>query len=130
MTKSTKTLLAPRERRRLEACERRYEILRRKLSRTGYLVPGTVMESRLTCGNPKCRCRKNRRHRHGPYYYWTTKIKGRTVSQLLTPDEARLYREWIAHRRDLDDTVRAMLDVSRDVATLVLGGKDPFVPGR
>lgn len=26
--------------------------------------------------------------RHGPYLYWSTKVKGRTVNQLLKPDEA------------------------------------------
>lgn len=130
MAQSTTTSLGSRDCRRLQTCERRYESLRQKLARTGYLAVGTVTESRLTCGNPQCRCRHNRRHRHGPYYYWTTKVKGRTVSRLLTPDEARLYRQWIAHRRELDHTVRAMLDVSRDVATLILGGEDPFVPGR
>jgi hypothetical protein len=39
----------------LRACERRYDRLRRRLARVGYLAMGTVSVSRLRCGNPDCR---------------------------------------------------------------------------
>lgn len=114
----------------LRACERRYERLRRRLARVGYFAVGTVTVSRLPCGNPDCRCRRAPRFRHGPYYYWTTKVKGKTVSKLLKPDEARLYLRWIANRRRLDLTVKQMLEVSRDVAAVLLSRPDAFIPGR
>ncbi|MCI0484251.1 MAG: hypothetical protein L0Y78_06685 [candidate division NC10 bacterium] len=114
----------------LRACERRYDRLRRRLARVDYLAVGTVTVSRLPCGNPDCRCRRGARFRHGPYHYWTTKVAGKTVSKLLKPDEARLYLRWIANRRRLDRTVRAMLEVSRDVAAVLLSRSDAFIPGR
>jgi hypothetical protein len=114
----------------LRSCERRYDRLRRRLARVGYLAVGTVTASRLPCGNPDCRCRRAARFRHGPYYYWTTKVGGKTVSKLLKPDEARLYLRWIANRRRLDRTVQAMLEVSRDVAAVLLSRPDAFIPGR
>lgn len=114
----------------IRACERRYERLCRRLARVGYLAAGTVTVSRLPCGNPDCRCRRAPRFRHGPYYYWTTKVGGKTVSKLLKPDEARLYLRWIANRRRLDRTVQVMLEVSRDVAAVLLSRPDAFIPGR
>lgn len=114
--------------RQILKCQRRYDRLRLKLARTGYLALGTITQSRLTCGTPTCRCHKGPRYRHGPYSYWTTKIKGRSVSKLLRPQEAKLYLEWIAHRRALDQTVQDMLEVSRVVAALVLTVEDPFIP--
>ena len=119
-----------KDHRRLKALDRRYERLRRKLAKSGYLAHGTVSESYLACGNPRCHCHKDRRHRHGPYVYWSTKVKGRTVSRLLRPAEARLYKEWVGNRRLLDATIAQMLQVSRDVAAVILGGRESFIPGR
>lgn len=114
----------------LRACECRYDRLRRRLAGIGYLAAGTITVSRLPCGNPDCRCRRGARFRHGPYYYWTTKVEGKTVSKLLKPEEARLYLHWITNRRRLDRTVQAMLEVSRDVAAVLLSRPDAFIPGR
>jgi hypothetical protein len=113
----------------LRTCERRYDRLQRRLARVGYLAVGSVTVSRLPCGNPECRCRRAPRFRHGPYHYWTTKVRGKTVSKLLKPEEARLYLRWIANRRRLDRTVQAMLEVSRDVAAVLLSRPDAFIPG-
>lgn len=114
----------------LRDLEARYDRLRRRLARLGYLAVGTVTASRLPCGNPDCRCRRAPRFRHGPYYYWTTKVGGKTVSKLLKPDEARLYLGWIANRRRLDRTVQEMMELSRDVAAVLLSRPDAFIPGR
>jgi hypothetical protein len=114
----------------LRACERRYERLRRRLATIGYLAAGTLTVSRLRCGNPHCRCRRGTRFLHGPYTYWTTKVGGKTVSKLLKSDEATLYLRWIANRRRLDLTLQAMLEVSRDVAAVLLNRPDAFIPGR
>lgn len=59
--------------------------------------------------------------------YWTTKVKGKTVSRLLKPEEAQLYKAWVANRKTLDRTVKHMLEVSRDVAAVVLKGENPFI---
>ena len=130
MTQSRTKSLSSKDRRRLKMLERRYERLRQTLARAGYLAQGTVSVSSLTCGNPRCRCHRARPYRHGPYVYWSTKVKGRTVSRLLTPEEARLYKEWIGNRRRLDQTITQMLEVSRDVAAVILGGDSSFIPGR
>ena len=121
---------AKRNVRVLRRCERRHDRLLRRLARVGYLAVGTVTTSRLRCGNPRCRCRRAARFRHGPYYYWTTKVRGKTVSKLLKPDEARLYLRWIGNRRRLDRTVQEIMEVSRDVAAVVLDRADAFIPGR
>lgn len=130
MGKSRETPISSADRSRLGALARRYRTLRRKLAHIGYLAQGTIAESSLPCGNPSCRCRRNRRRRHGPYAYWTTKVKGRTVSRLLNPPEARLYKEWIQNRKRLYQTIQTMMEVSRDVAVVLLADPDAFIPGR
>lgn len=59
-------------------------------------------------------------------------MKGKTVSRLLTTEEALLYKEWISNRKRLNQTVKEMLEVSREVAAILLcqADKEPFIPGR
>jgi hypothetical protein len=63
---------------------------------------------------------KDPARRHGPYVYWSTKVRGRTVNRLLTPEEASLYSEWIENRRNLEQVRQELLKLSRKVAPLLL----------
>ena len=56
--------------------------------------------------------------RRGPYAYWTTNVRGETVSRRLTP--ADLYEEWIQNRRQIERTVQALKKLSENVAPLIL----------
>ena len=55
---------------------------------------GSITKRWMTCGNLRCKCRKEKRNKHGPYYWWTTKEKGKTRAILLPKEllaEARAY---------------------------------------
>jgi hypothetical protein len=105
---------------RLKAYERLYRELTSRLAQVGFIWPGTVVRQRLTCGKAGCACGRDERSRHGPYYYWTTKVKGRTVSQLLEDDQGELYIEWIQNRRAVERTLRKMRALSKKAAPVVL----------
>jgi len=57
---------------------------------------------------------------HGPYYDWTRKVKGKTVTVRLTPEQAHLMKKWIANARQLDNIVREMLQVSERITDPLL----------
>lgn len=40
------------------------------------------------CGNFNCACKRDPTRRHGPYWVWTTKVDGKTVSRWLSEHEA------------------------------------------
>ena len=105
---------------RLRDYAQAYRRLAAQLAETGYLWPGSISEQRLTCGKPSCACHQDPARRHGPYAYWSTKVKGRTVNRLLGSEEAGLYREWIENRHNLEKVQRRMLKLSRKVAPLLL----------
>ena len=42
------------------------------------LVEGSVVEVRTVCGKAGCRCRRGKRHRHGPYLHLSLFRKGKT----------------------------------------------------
>ena len=105
---------------RLRDYEHQYRELAVTLAAAGYVWKGTVVRQMLTCGKKRCACHQDERRRHGPYAYWSTKVKGRTVSRLLNPAEANLYEEWIRNRRMLEKIQRRMLALSKKVALLML----------
>jgi len=102
----------------LDRLQHAYERLRAELTRLGYVLPGSVTARCLPCGKVTCACTTDIEARHGPYFQWSRKRDGRTVSTYLTPDQAALCRQWIANNRQLERIVRRMRDLSLRVARL------------
>jgi hypothetical protein len=111
-------------RKTLERQLRGYEAQRDKLTaglnRVGFIWHGSIHRRRLTCGRAGCKCHESPDARHGPYAYWTTKVGGKTVSRLLTPEEADLYENWIENRRRIEQTIVELKKVSEKAAIIIL----------
>jgi hypothetical protein len=104
-------------------CQQRHIDLAESLARIGFLWPGTVQRQMLTCGKPQCACHRDSQARHGPYYYWTSKKKGKTVSRKLTLEEAEILADWIENRRKADATLKRMMLVSKRALGPTLAAK-------
>lgn len=98
---------------RLDGYRREHEALAARLARIGFVWPGTVQWRMMTCGRDYCPCRTDPKARHGPYAYWTTKKAQKTISKMLTPEEAAIYEEWIANRRELEKTLKQMKNLAK-----------------
>lgn len=90
------------------APEQRQAELLAELSQLGFCLPGSLSTRKLRCGNPRCRCKADPPQLHGPYTYWTRKVAGRTVAQLLSPEQAERYRPWIDNDRRLRQIVNQL----------------------
>lgn len=97
---------------RIANYERRYRELAAQLADIGLVSTGSVTRRYTRCTSPGCKCRADPPQPHGPYWQWTHKIDGKTVTRRLTPAEAKLYREWI----DNDRRMRRLIDQMRNVA--------------
>lgn len=105
---------------RLKNYQRQYRELAKSLAQIGFIWHGNLQRRMLSCKNKKCDCNAKRTPQHGPYPYWTTKINQKTVTKLLSPQEADLYEQWIQNRRTLQATIKKMTEISKKVARLVL----------
>ena len=105
---------------RLAAYARAYRELATKLVEVGFMYEGTVVRQKLTCGKRSCVCRTDPERRHGPYFYWTAKVKGRTVSRLRPQEDAKLYEEWIQNRRRFRRIHRKMLALAKKAAPVAV----------
>ena len=88
----------------LDEFERRYRDVAARIADVGYIRSGTVLQRFSKCGTPTCRCHTDPDRRHGPYWKWTAKVAGKTVTKTLTPEEAAHYQEWIANDRQLPNS--------------------------
>ena len=81
--------------------DRRRQALLDQLAKLGFCLPGTLTERRTRCSSRGCRCHADPPALHGPYYSWTRKIDGKTVTRTLSPQQARRYQPWFDDARRL-----------------------------
>jgi len=96
----------------------------------GFVSQGSVVLRHTHCGAPGCRCHADPPQLHGPYWQWTRRDSGRTVTRRLTEPQARLYQEWITNRRRLAGIVAEMERVCDQAAELLLQEADQSMRDR
>lgn len=89
-----------------------YEALKKKVLALGYVRPGSLLKRFMPCGKAGCRCMADPPELHGPYYQWTYKRLGKTITVRLNPAQAELCREWVRDHRDLRRIVSKMRRLS------------------
>jgi hypothetical protein len=92
--------------------EKQYEALKRSLAGLGYFRRGSLVRRFTFCGKPGCACQATPPSPHGPYYQWTRKVRGKTVTVRLTREEADHLASWIATGRELERIIAQMERVS------------------
>jgi hypothetical protein len=84
--------------------DRKSRALLAELAGLGPICQGTLSRRFMVCGKPSCRCVVGKGH--GPYFEWTRKVLGKTVSTRVSADAAKTLSGWIAN----DRKARALLD--------------------
>jgi hypothetical protein len=97
-----------------------------ELASLGLALPGTLIERHVRCGKPGCRCHADPPVLHGPYWQWTRKIGGKTITRLVADDQLDDYRQWLANHRRLRTLVTQL-----ETLTLAIADADrPARPAR
>ena len=112
---------------RLASYENRYRQLAAQLAEIGMISAGTLTRRYTRCTSPGCKCNADPPQPHGPYWQWTRKIDGKTLTRRLTPAEAKLYREWIANDRRLHRIIDQMRTTAAKAAEIRLTQTPPKV---
>ena len=104
----------------LAALQRRYQASRKQLLEVGLIASGSLIQRYTVCANTGCQCHHDTPQRHGPYWQYTRKLDGKTVTARLTSQQAERYREWIDNRRKLDQIITEMDQSSQQIRDLLL----------
>jgi hypothetical protein len=92
--------------------EARYEALKQAVANIAFIRRGSLVRRFMPCGKPGCRCQASPPQLHGPYFQWTRKVRGKTVTLRVNEVEAKLLRDWIKNGRQLDRLIGEMERVS------------------
>jgi hypothetical protein len=91
-----------------------------EIDRAGWFLRGSLLQVANRCGKPSCRCKGDPPRPHGPYWQWTRKVNGKTVSVRLTDEQAGLVTGWIENAKSFDHRVAELEALSAEVAARVL----------
>jgi hypothetical protein len=87
-----------------------------ELGSAGFALPGTIIERRIRCGKPGCRCGGDPPQLHGPYYQWTRKVNGKTETRLLSAAQMARYRSWFENAKRIRTLTSALEALSLEIA--------------
>src|SRR5438132_6766700 len=86
---------------------------RQELQQLDFFLKGTVLKRMMKCGQAQCACHRDPTKRHGPYFEWTYKAKGKTINVKLSPQAAPLYQAATKQHRRLKAILARMERLSR-----------------
>ena len=87
-----------------------------EIAAVGLALPGTLLHRATRCGYAGCHCHADPPELHGPYWQWTRKRAGKTVTRLVPDDQVDDYRQWIDNHRRLRELVAELEDLTLAIA--------------
>src|SRR4030065_2022436 len=89
--------------------KKRYAQLADQLSRIGRVLPGTITTRRIIGQASK---KQIDRKKYGPYYQWTRKVNGKTITVNLSEAQLDLFRKAIDNKRKFEQILSEMIQIS------------------
>ena len=93
----------------------RFQALKQEFQQMEYFCKGTLLKRMMKCGKTACACQHDPAKRHGPYFEWTYKAKGKTVNVKLTRDVMPTFRAASQQYRKLRSLLNRLETLSQVV---------------
>lgn len=87
-----------------------------EITKLGLYLPGSLVQRTSRCGNPTCACHRDPTRLHGPYWSWTRKVNGKTVTRNLNAAQLERYRPWFDNASRLRRLIAELGVLSAEVA--------------
>ncbi len=108
------------------AAERaRKRALLAQIDQVGWFRRGSLLKVGNRCGTPGCRCKADPPQLHGPYWQWTRKVGGKTVTVRLSDAQAKLLRRWLHNAKGIDHLLAELDELSNAVTSRILAASQP-----
>lgn len=75
--------------------------LKSKIESKERILNGSLAKQYKQCGKLNCRCYEDKAFWHGPYFIWTRKVKGKTVTKTLNKNQAAAVKIAIKEMKEL-----------------------------
>ncbi len=113
---------APNASQELAEATAEYKELAARIGDLGLIHHGSVVH-RHAAAPTDAEGSTEKRTGRAPFYQWSSKVNGKTVTRTLSEEEATLYREWIENDRELRRIVKDMREASERATRAILGEK-------
>ena len=104
-----------------ESFSKEYQHLKEEILDLGWARPGSLVTRFMPCGKSPCSCTAIPPRLHGPYWEWSAKQHGKSVTRRLTKEQARLCRAWKRNHRKLKGILHRMEALSLKETNRLLG---------
>ena len=79
--------------------------LKNKITAREWILQGTLLRQYKQCGKTNCRCHQDKKHWHGPYWIWTRKEKGKTITKTLNRNQAKMVKKSLEEMKKINKLV-------------------------
>lgn len=111
--------MAAHSERRLARLRARFDERAQELAQVGFRLKGSLVERFTRCSSAGCHCHQDPPKLHGPYWQWSTKIDGKTVTRRVRENQLSRYREWMENGRRVEEILHELQELSLE-ADLIL----------
>jgi hypothetical protein len=113
--------MSAQDERQLARLRARFYERAQELSELDFVIRGSILERFSRCGSPGCGCHDDPPRLHGPYWQWTAKVGGKTVTRNLSEDQVKRYREWMDNAQRVDALVSELFELSTQADEVLRG---------
>ena len=103
----------------LKVLRQRYQRLTARLGKLGFILQGTITTRRIVREDP---ANPGKEKTYGPYYQWTRKQYGKTVTINLTASQAKTYQKAIDNHRTMEKLIKEMRTLSLQICEATTEG--------
>lgn len=76
--------------------------IKHKISAKSYILNGTLTKRYKQCGKETCRCSEDSQYWHGPYWIWTRKENGKTITRTLNKTQATMVKKAVKEMKEIN----------------------------
>jgi hypothetical protein len=103
----------------LRTLRQRYAVLATRLGKLGLVLQGTITKRTIVRQDPD---NPGKEKAYGPYYQWTRKQRGKTVTVNLTASQAKTYQKAIDNHRKMEKIINEMRALSLQICEATTKG--------
>lgn len=79
--------------------------LKNQITTKDWILQGTLLKQYKQCGKNNCRCHLDKKYWHGPYWIWTRKEKGKTITKTLSENQAKIVKRSLEDMKKISKLV-------------------------
>jgi len=79
--------------------------LKQQITAKDWVLQGTLLRQYKQCGKTHCRCHQDKKHWHGPYWIWTRKEKGKTITKTLSQNQVKMVKKSLEEMKKINRLV-------------------------